>query len=548
MKDNNKSNIMKDLLNESSINGKNRQNINNNIINRNKNALRRRSFLKRKLFNKPDFMEQLLNKDIVNSFGFDKTNPELYKILIILIQSLNRRLKKEIELIFTFLKKIKIQEVIKSDLLESDLSWDQLYTIIMPYIFGQIYNYYDTLYYAGSESNFLYSVIYGKVGRYTLVEFTKSVTYEEYLLFLNNCYLQYHKNLKDGPLEDNIKNIKIKDIKKYEEYNDDKEKLELKDDEYIDEYLLKQIVDKNKEIYPLHSYTDIDKLNVIIFKLKLFSSLTEGKSTDAIDLFEKFNFPITLLGYNKVIERQITPQLFLQKLYKNLGSKGRYYMKQLGLIPQKVKLMKFVKKDIIKPYNFFGNFEIIDCSPKRKYTTRIESDKCILICVDKKVYSSLLYETQKDKREKEIHIFHSDYLFKNINIHYFTTKIFSQFKIKHLFKGDTIFSQDKNMNHFILVKEGIIEVSLQNMSFYELNQLIKKVKDILIMASRRYRIDIDELFNFNMNIDTKTSLKFNIIKEEVHKKLNFIFARSQKGFFGEYELFFWNSINSNWYC
>ena len=160
------------------------------------------------------------------------------------------------------------------------------------------------------------------------------------------------------------------------------------------------------------------------------------------------------------------------------------------------------------------------------------------MCVDKKMYSSLLYETQRDTRENDIHIFHSGYLFKNININYFTTKIFSQFTIKNLFKGDTIFNQEKNMNHFILVKEGIIEVSLQNMSFYELNQLIKKVKDILIIASRKYKIDIDELFNFNLNVDSKTSIKFNIIKEELHKKRNFIFSRSQKGFFGEYELFF----------
>ena len=316
------------------------------------------------------------------------------------------------------------------------------------------------------------------------------------------------------------------------------EKLELKDDEYIDEYLLKQIVEKNKEIYPLHSITDIDKLNEIIFKLKLFSVLSEEKYSDTIDLFEKYKFPITFLGYDKVIEHQMTPQLFLQKLNKSLGTKGRYYMKQLGLIPQQVKLLKFVKKDILEPYNFFGNFEIIDCAPKRKYTTRIESDKCIFICIDKKMYSSILFDIQKNKRENEIHLFHSDYLFKNINIHYFTTKIFSHFKINNLFKGDVIFNQEKNMNRFILVKEGIIEILLQNISFFELNQLIKKVRDILIIASKRYRVDINEIFNFNMNINSKTSIKFNIIKEELHKKQNFIFSRNQKGFFGEYELFF----------
>ena len=539
------SNTMKDLQN-SSTKQDNQQNLNNTIISPNKNVLRRKSFLNRKLFDKPDFIEQLLNKDIVNSFDFNKTNPELYKILIILTQTLNRRLKKENELLFSFLTKIKMQEVIKSDLLESNLSWEQLYSYIKPYIFGKINNYYDTLFYCGNDSDLLYIIIYGKVCRYTLVEYTKSVTCEEYLLFLSNCYLQYHKMLKDGPIENNKKEnnnkpkkiIKNKENNKENEDEEEIEKLELKDDEYIDEYLLKQIVEKNKEIYPLHSITDIDKLNEIIFELKLFSLLSEGKFPDTIDLFEKYKFPITFLGYDKVIEHQMTPQLFLQKLNKSLGAKGRYYMKQLGLIPQQVKLLKFVKKDILEPYNFFGNFEIIDCAPKRKYTTRIESDKCIFICIDKKMYSSILYEIQKNKRENEIHLFHSDYLFKNINIHYFTTKIFSHFKINNLFKGDIIFNQEKNMNRFILVKEGIIEILLQNISFFELNQLIKKVRDILIIAAKRYRVDINEIFNFNMNINSKTSIKFNIIKEELHKKQNFIFSRNQKGFFGEYELFF----------
>ena len=500
-----------------------------------KNLLRRKSLLKRKLFEKPEFIEQVLDKGIIKSLGLEKTNPELYKILILLTQSYNRRITKENELIFSFLTKIKMNEIIKSDLLETNFTWEQLFYHIKPFIFGKICDFYDTLYYTGNESNLLYIVINGKIGRYNLIEFTKSVSCEKYLLFICDCYLKYQKMLNEGPNEGNKK---IKNKNNEEEDEEDEDKLELKDDEYIDEYLLKQIIEKNKEIYSLHAYEDIDKLKSIIFKIKLLSVLSEGKSSDAIELYEKYRMPIEFLGYNRVIERQMTPQMFLQKLNRNLGSKGRYYMKQLGLIPQKVKVMKFVKKDILTPYNFFGNFEIIDCEPKRQYTTRCESERCILICIDKKMYSSNLYEMQKEKRDKEIATFHTGYIFKNINIHYFTTKIFSNFKIRNLFKGDTIFNQEEKINNFVLVKEGIIELSLENISFFELNQLIKKVRDILIIGAKKYRIDFSELFNFNMNIDSKTSIKFNIIKEVLHKKQSFIFSRSQKGFFGEYELFF----------
>ena len=539
---NNKSKINKEEKKESLTNKENQQ---SSDIKSHKALTRRRSTLKRKLFEKPEFTEQLLNQEAINSFDLEKTDNELYKILTILSQNFIRRIKKDNELIFSFLTKIKMQEVIKRDLLETNFTWEQLFSHIKPYIFGKIYNFYDTLYYTGDESDLLYIVVNGKVGRYNLVEFTKSVSCEEYLLFICDCYLKYQKMLKEGPCENKPKIIykdkkilKQKTMNSEEEEKEEEDKLELKDDEYIDEYLLKQIIEKNKDVYPLHSIDDIDKLNILIFKIKLSSILSEGKASDAIDLFEKYKFPATFLGYDRVLERKMTPQLFLQKLNKNLGSKGHFYMKQLGLIPQKVKLLKFVKKDILEQYNFFGNFEIIDCAPRRKYTAKCESDKCILICIDKKMYSAILYEKQKNKREKEINIFHADYLFKNINIHYFTTKIFSHFKIVNLFKGDTIFSQEKNMNHFILAKEGIVEISLQNISFFELNDLIKRVREILIIGARKYNIDINDLFNFNMNIDSKTTLKFNIIKEVLHRKQNFVFSRSQKGFFGEYELFF----------
>ena len=520
---------------------------------------KRKSFLKRRLFEKPDFIEQVLNKEMVDDFDFLKSNQEIYMVLKILTKKYNYRITEDKELIFAFLTKIKLQEVIKTDLLESNYTWNELYSYMEPYIFGKTYNFYDTLFYSGDESDLLYILLHGKVSKYILVEFTRSVSCEEYLLFLCNCQLKYQQKLKEGETgnitkENNKKEMNKKKQNKNKNSQKDRkggtndsmsdeekeeDKLELKDDEYIDDYLLHQIVEKNKEIYPLHSFDDIGKLNIIIFKLKLLSVLSEGKGSDAIDLFEKYKFPITFLGYDKVIDRQMTTQLFLQKLYKNLGTKGRYYNKQLGLIPQQVKFLKFVKKESVTPYSIFGNFEIIDCAPKRKYTARCENDKCVFICIDKKMYSSVLYENQRTQRENEINVFHSSYLFKNININYFTTKIFSHFKICNLFKGDIVFEQEKKMNHFILVKDGIIEISLQNISFFELNQLIRKVRDLLIFSAKKYSIDFKELLDFNMDIDSKTSIKYNIIKELLHRKQKFIFSRSQKGFFGEYELFFY---------
>ena len=516
----------------------------------NKKGQRRRSTIKRKLFERPDFVEKTLSKEALDTLDLQNSSLETYKVLLILTQKYHRRVDKENELLFSFITRLKLQDAIKGDLLETDLQWKEMYSIIEPYIFGKLFNYYDTIFYTGDESDLLYGVINGKVGRYSLVETKEIISSEDYFLFLYNCRKRYQNMLKDGPYKNEIKIQNTKSDKKSQKKEDksklkkiikagqDEEdnKLELKDDEYIDEHLLKQIVEKNSEAFSLHSYDDIDNLNEIIFKLKLSSLLSDEKSVR--ELFEKFKFPMTFLGFDKVADHEVPVQVFLQKLNKNLGVKGHFYMKQLELINQQVKIMKYVRKDILVPYTFFGNFELIDCFPKRKYTTRVESENCLLLCIDKKVYSSILYEKQKNKREKEVNLFHADYLFKNININYFTTKIFSHFKIKNLFKGDILFKQDKNLDHFILVKEGEIELSLQNLSFLELNKLIKNTKDVLVAGAKKYRMDIDELLNFNMEIDSRTTVKYSIIKEVINQKQNFIFSLNKKGFFGEYELFF----------
>ena len=516
----------------------------------NKRTIKRGSTIKKKLFERPEFVEQTLSKEALDTLDLQNSNLETYKILLILTKKYHNRTDKENELLFSFITKIKLQDAIKGDLLETELEWKEIYSIIEPYIFGKLFNYYDTIFYNGNDSGLLYGVINGKIGRYSFVELTENISCEDYFLFLYNCRNKYRNMLKNGPNMNNLniqnkksdtKNKKKADKTKLKsninaDKNEEENKLELKDDEYIDENLLKEIVEKNSEAFNLHSYDDIDNLNEIIFKLKLSSLLSEGKSVR--ELFEKFKFPFTFLGYDKVVDHEISPQIFLQKLNKNLGEKGHFYMKQLGLINQQIKIMKYVRKDILVPYTFFGNFELIDCFPKRKYTTRVESENCLLLCIDKKVYSSILYEKQKNKRDMEVNIFHTDYLFKNININYFNKKIFSNFKIKNFFKGDTLFKQDKKLEHFILVKEGLIELSLQNTSFLELKKLIKNTKDVLVAGAKKYRMDIDELLNFNLEIDSRTTVKYSIILEVINQKQNFIFSLNKNGFFGEYELFF----------
>ena len=154
------------------------------------------------------------------------------------------------------------------------------------------------------------------------------------------------------------------------------------------------------------------------------------------------------------------------------------------------------------------------------------------------MYSLAVYNAQKKKREQDIEVMHNCYLFKNLSKKYFNNKVFSTFRIKNAFKGNVIIKQYTNMNNFIFIKEGILELSLQNSSFIEFHQIIQEVKEILIKKAKELKMNLKDLFDFDLDVDSKTNLHMNTIKGILHQKQTFLFHRNENGVFGDYEFFF----------
>ena len=201
--------------------------------------------------------------------------------------------------------------------------------------------------------------------------------------------------------------------------------------------------------------------------------------------------------------------------------------------------MKYVKRSKnFEPYSIFGNYELIDFESRRDLTTRCESEKCVLLCINKKMYSQDLYNAQKTRRDKEVDIMYSLYLFNSLSKNYFHRKIFSQFKIDNYFKDNIIFRQNQKIKSFFFIKEGILELSLQNISFLEFHKLIERIKEAIISKSKEAKINIKKFFDFDTNVDSKTHYSMNILRDILNQKQNFIFQRNEKGIFGDFELYF----------
>ena len=119
------------------------------------------------------------------------------------------------------------------------------------------------------------------------------------------------------------------------------------------------MIDENKEIYPLRDIADLVRLKKIIFKLRLHTVLSDLKARDAELLYLFYEFPTTYLNFDKVLEGVISVPKYLEILSYNFKQCDYFYMKYLGLLKHKVKLMKYVKcSKNLEPNSYFGNYEL----------------------------------------------------------------------------------------------------------------------------------------------------------------------------------------------
>ena len=528
----------------------------------------KKGFVYNKQYDLSKYEEPELDFNSVKRYILGSYNDEFKKILHILTSDYSERSEEELNSLLSFLIKIRINETLKTDMLLTELTIPELYQYFKPYIFGKYYNFMDAVFYNGEEAENLYVVLHGSLGQYRLEIYEEELTCEEYYIFLSDCYNLYEEeselgyilteeeepkkgyntNFKSFLQSKKINNLNIKNNnknidsqKKHNNFDDsdDEYNEEDKKEQYIDHYLICQMIDENKDIYPLLDIADLVRLKKIIFKLRLHNVLNELKPRDAELLYLTYDYPTSYLNFDKVLDGIIPVSKYVEILSYNFKKYDYFYMKFLGPLKHKVKLMKYVKcSKNLEPYSIFGNYELINTLAKRNLTVRCESEDCILLCINKRMYGLAVYNAQKKQRDKELELMHSFYLFKNTSKKYFNRRIYSNFQISNLFKDNLLFKQNQKMNAIIFIKEGIIELSLQNVSFIDFHKLIKQTKEIIIKKGKELRMNMKEFFDFETNVESKTFYNMTTLKGILNQKQNFIFQRNEKGIFGDYELFF----------
>ena len=464
--------------------------------------------------------EEISKKKTRNISLNELDDKEIEKLYLQLKKVYKKRTKKDNIEIFLFLLKTRIKDNFKSDLLHTEYNLNSLFTFVNPYISANIYNIGEIIYSYGDEAEYFYLILKGCVGQYKLVEYEEYLTSEDYYAYLWNKFSYFKKTMISG---------------------DEKEKCiyYTKEKEYTDIELIRKMSSINKETFPLFSFDDMEELNKIMIEIKIYITLVENRSLDINDTFTKFNIPLSYMNYDKLLKHNISPHYIIQNLSKRIKQREQFYMKYLAKSAEfKVKLLKYVKIELLKPYNYFGNFELIDTKPSRIDTIRCESDFTVLMTFNKKIYSKVINNIQKEKREKEINFLHNDFYFKRLNKYFFESKMFTKYKIDNFLKGHILVNQGEKLNKFIFVREGIIETSINNISLLELANRIKKLQEFIIVKTREFNADPKDIIDFDIFLNHKTNLEYELIEGILKQKQSFVLSRTEKGCFGDYEYCF----------
>ena len=488
----------------------------------------------------------------------DKKNKKYMEILNIINKNNNQRDKNEKELLINFLLKTNIREIVKDDLEIFNLNIKKYLNYILEHISLKEFFYLDIIYYDKDTPNNFYLILNdSNVGEYELNITEELLDFEEYFLYLSSLSNLYEKYKEKKVF---LQKINI---------NDPNE-----DISFMDSYLLKKIIDENNKVYSILSYNDIRDVKEILIKIKIYNLFKnteeninieknneEEKEEDKftgvcheqiIQIHKKFNADLSLINYDKVIYHEMTYKTFISFFKKSILSDTTilHYIKYLNNpVKNYIKKMNYKKIKNHKKLDYFGNFSCKNIRLSqtknfgtRKLITKSETNNTLVLCFNKREYFIKISNILKEEKEKNIIFFHDQYIFKVLNMEYFTKKIFPDFKLHMNTKGDKIFLQNQKNKNLIMLKEGIIELQMQNTSLLELGNKIKYSKNLLLQKIN----DIKNITNTNklmeqildIEIDNKTNLQMNFVKEIINKKLNIVFSRCSKGFFGEYECFY----------
>ena len=385
----------------------------------------------------------------------------------ILSKSYRFRTIKDTSKLFDFLILTGFDEELKSDLTFTGITLQQLFYFSSQFMTIKTFYKNNVIYYENSFNDYFYIVLDGEVNLYQMNIIEKKMKFMEYYNYLKNM----------------------------NENNSDK-------------FILNHTINENKEKMGINKILDLEKVNEIIFKNNLFNLIRNQNLDEITKLYEENEKKLKNYKIDKLLSNEINFITLLDDLYNELKDIELYYMKKITS-NEKIEV-KIIENNLIKNIKiseYFGNFDLEKNITKRENTAIVQSNYCVLLLVNKKLYSELIINENKKIIQQEIDPIYFHSIFRSTRKNVFEKRLFKKLQKIVLYKNELIYKENDLVDHIYILTEGNVEITIENKNIFYFQNLINKIKNFFPSNIKK---------EFEDEINLKNKLKY--IKNELETK------------------------------
>jgi CRP-like cAMP-binding protein len=372
-------------------------------------------------------------------------------------------------------------------------------------------------------------------------------------------------------------------------------------------YLLQNTIQANKLNFPFESPEEIEKIELLLFKLKLAFLLSKNISMMEIEqVLKLYNIKfliqlnIDILEMKRLLNKSREAnhpddhshkkhklRVFFMKdtlnatelnLNENLHQDDKAWVEYLKyriiLSPEEMTFKNSLKifENVFTHESDFSLFvnekfhQLIDGhyfgdygldNKEKLRTATIEADEeCILASLPEKIYNEYISEEKNKVRLRDVRFLHNLFFFNNIKPSTFANTYFSYFVQQDLYRGHVLFKEKTKADRLYFIKEGSFELHYEG-SIIELHQNIKLVieKFLNLIDSSKFNIDLVPIIQnlklkemyVDENFDELTILKYNstqYVDYVQRRKHYYLYLISEKEMLGIEDIFLLNELHN----
>ena len=318
-----------------------------------------------------------------------------------------------------------------------------------------------------------------------------------------------------------------------------------------EEYILNEVLKKNKSVIDITNNEDIIRLYRIVFIKILREHIINHTITTNSQLFKLFslykqdisNFHLFESDLHN-LEEQIQKGVF--------GSVRDWESYILKRVRTTIKESIFYEdyqdtfKDRFKKYNiicyiyesflffgpglFFGDFALDSENARRNATIRAE-EKTYLAWMKSLDYANIIAPRRKIEKHNEIMFLYKNFFFRSANVFTFEKRYFHLFPPREFFKGDIMFIQNRIPKGLFFIKTGQIQIEIK-VSLYELEYIIHKIFEKMLknkfykyvskIKGPNYLVNMEKIKNI------RRTLKDPILEKIKNKSKRFLIELNKK--------------------